>query len=324
MSAGILVLVEQMKGTVADITFEMLGIGRQLADGLGKPLYAVAVGQEAMAVAPSLGKADTVIVAEGADGELPSAEGLTLLLQGLVEQKQATVVLLGGTNLSLGLGTQLSVRAGLPFVNFCRRVRLENQAVVVSSQMLGGKLLADVALPDNRGIISVWPGSFPLDSGRSERTPPVEKVQLPATASKVVFRRFIEPAGGDIDITKADVLVSVGRGIQNADNVALAEELAHLLNGAVSASRPVVDQGWLPLTRQVGKSGMTVRPKLYLALGISGAPEHQEGMKDAPLIIAINTDPKAPIFDIAHYGVAMDVFELIDPLKAALEKRKAN
>jgi electron transfer flavoprotein alpha subunit len=114
-----------------------------------------------------------------------------------------------------------------------------------------------------------------------------------------------------VDITKAPILVGVGRGIQNADNMSLAEELAAALSGVVCASRPVIDQGWLPLTRQVGKSGMTVKPKLYLALGISGAPEHLEGMKQSELIVAVNTDPNAPIFSVAHYGAVVDALELL-------------
>jgi electron transfer flavoprotein alpha subunit len=114
----------------------------------------------------------------------------------------------------------------------------------------------------------------------------------------------------------------VGRGIQQEDNLELAEELAATLGGAVCASRPVIDQGWLPPTRQVGKSGMTVKPKVYLALGISGAPEHQEGMQAADLIIAVNTDPKAPIFDIASYGVELDVLDLLPALAEAIEAKR--
>ncbi|MBI4786388.1 MAG: electron transfer flavoprotein subunit alpha/FixB family protein, partial [Chloroflexi bacterium] len=128
------------------------------------------------------------------------------------------------------------------------------------------------------------------------------------------FKQLIEPEAADVDITKQDILVSVGRGIQSADNLELVEELANALGGAVSASRPIVDNGWLPKARQVGKSGSTVKPKLYFAVGISGAPEHLEGMRDAPLIIAINSDPNAPIFDVAHYGIAADLFDVVPAL----------
>ena len=138
----------------------------------------------------------------------------------------------------------------------------------------------------------------------------------------VVFRRYVEPDTSDVDITKQSVLVAVGRGIQSQDNVQLAEELAQSLGGAVCASRPVIDQGWLPLSRQVGKSGMTVKPRLYLAFGISGAPEHWDGMQNSECIISVNTDPKAPIFDGSHYGVVGDAVELIPLLTDRIKAKK--
>jgi electron transfer flavoprotein alpha subunit len=194
--------------------------------------------------------------------------------------------------------------------------------VGLTSQLFGGKILSDVRLPGNRGVVSVYPGSFPPDAGKSDRKPSIEMLDLPVKETKVIFNKYIEPEAGDIDITKQDILVSVGRGIVNADNIAMVEELADVLGGAVCASRPVIDQGWLPMSRQVGKSGMTVKPKLYFALGISGAPEHQEGMKSCQLIIAVNTDPKAPIFDIAQYGVVADLFEIVPQLVEELKKGK--
>ncbi len=148
------------------------------------------------------------------------------------------------------------------------------------------------------------------------------KPAAPLTAGAVAFDDWVLPEAGDVDITQHDLLVAVGRGIQQKDNLELAEELAQALGGAVCASRPVVDHGWLPPTRQVGKSGMTVKPKLYLALGISGAPEHQEGMKGAELIIAVNTDSKAPIFDVAHFGAEVDVLELLPALTQAIQAKK--
>jgi len=156
-----------------------------------------------------------------------------------------------------------------------------------------------------------------------DRTPAIEEVEVALPSEgRVRFEKYIEPAAGDVDITQQDALVSVGRGIQTRDNIALAEELAEALGGVVSASRPVIDQGWLPLTRQVGKSGATVKPKLYLAAGISGAPEHVEGMKSADLIIAINTDPQAPIFTVAHYGIVGDVLDVLPALSEAVRARK--
>jgi electron transfer flavoprotein alpha subunit len=133
-------------------------------------------------------------------------------------------------------------------------------------------------------------------------------------------KEYIEPEAGDVDISTESLLISVGRGIQSEDNIEIAEELAEALGGVVSASRPVVDQGWLPTSRLVGKSGYQVKPKVYLALGISGAPEHTESITGSEVIIAINTDPAAPIFNIAKYGVVEDIFDLVPVLTEKIEE----
>jgi electron transfer flavoprotein alpha subunit len=170
--------------------------------------------------------------------------------------------------------------------------------------------------------MSIYPGAFPLESGKTDKKPNIEDIDFFKEIEKVKFNKFIEPEAGDVDITKQDILISVGRGIENADNISIADELVEVMGGAVSASRPVIDQGWLPLSRQVGKSGMIVKPKLYFALGISGAPEHVEGMKDSELIIAINKDQSAPIFNIAQYGVCADLNDIIPELIEQLKRRK--
>lgn len=322
MANGILILADHLKGELSDITFEMLGAGRKLADALQAPLHVAVIGRDAGSLAPKLGLADKVFVVDAAQLDLPPASTVAGLLQGLIEQKQESLVLLGWTNLAMGIGSVLSARTNLPFVNFCRNFRVENGAVVVTSQLFGGKILSDVRLADGRGIVSVCPGAFPADAGRSDKTPAVEKAELPVEAPKVTFKKFIEPAAGDVDITKQEVLVAVGRGMQTQDNLSLAEELATTLGGAVCGSRPVIDQGWLPLTRQVGKSGMSVKPRLYLALGISGAPEHVEGMQNSQMIVAVNTDANAPIFDVAQYGVCADVLEILPALTEKIKARK--
>jgi len=323
MNSGILVLVEHLKGAVADVSFEVLGAGRKLADALQARLYAAVLARDAAPLTAGLGLADAVLAAEDSALEAPSPEVVAAVLSQLLAQQQAALVLLPGSNMGIGAGPTLSAATGLPFVNFCKEVKALDGQVVITTQLFGGKILAEVLLAGAGGILSLVAGALPAEAGRSDRAPVVRKVSVTIPPPQVVFKRLLEPAAGDVDITKQDVLVSVGRGIQNQDNIALAEQVAALLNGAVSASRPVVDQGWLPLTRQVGKSGMTVAPKLYLALGISGAPEHWEGMKNAQMIIAVNTDPQAPIFGFAHYGAALDVLDLIEPLKAAIEARKS-
>ena len=323
MSDAILILAEHLRGEIAEITYEMLGAGRKMAEARQVPLYAALLGQDVAPLAAKLGVADKVFVIENPQLAMAPAGILAALLKRLVEEQHVAVVLLGGTNVSMGIGSILSARTKLPFVNFCKNIQCAGGAITLTSQLFGGKILSDTCLASGRGIISVYPGAFAADAGKSERAPTIEKLDLPVEPAKISFRKFIEPEAGDVDITKQTVLVAVGRGIQTQDNIALAEDLAGVLGGAVCASRPVIDQGWLPLSRQVGKSGMTVKPRLYVALGVSGAPEHWEGMQAAQLIIAINTDPKAPIFDGAHYGVCGDALELAPVLTDKLKARKA-
>jgi electron transfer flavoprotein alpha subunit len=322
MAKSILVLAEQLRGGISDITYEMLGAGRAVAQALGVPLEAVLLGSRASQLASSLGAADKVFVADNPELDLAAPETVAELVKGLIEKTGAGIVLVGCTNVSLGIGSILAARSQMPLVNFCRAIKVDGGALICTSQLFGGKILSDVKLADGRGIIGVYPGAFPVEQGRTDRTPPIEAIEVPVQPSKIKFKQYIEPETGDVDITKQNVLVAVGRGIQTQDNVQLAEELAQALGGAVCASRPVIDQGWLPLTRQVGKSGMTVKPRVYLAFGISGAPEHWEGMQNSQCIIAINTDPKAPIFDGAHYGAVTDAVELLPILTEKVKTRK--
>ena len=193
-----------------------------------------------------------------------------------------------------------------------KAIQADGDALRVTASFCGGKMLAEVEVAavagDPHGAAGQFPSRRRSGQGRSRSgaSPPR---RWPAGA--VRFEQWILPEAGDVDITQQEILVAVGRGIQQKDNLEVAEELAQALGGAVCASRPVIDQGWLPATRQVGKSGMTVKPRCFIALGISGAPEHVEGMKDSDLIVAVNTDPKAPIFDVAHYGVVADLLDLV-------------
>ena len=233
------------------------------------------------------------------------------------------VILIPLTNVSMGIGTLLAGRLGVAAVNFCTNLEVVDGAPRAQCLLYGGKIECLVETAAEPAIFGIGPGVRAADKGRSDRAVAIEDFHAEFARTEAVrFARYIEPEAGDVDITRQDILVAVGRGIQSRDNIELAEELAGQLGGTLCASRPVVDQGWLPLSRQVGKSGCTVKPKLYLALGVSGAPEHVEGMRDSALIVAVNTDAEAPIFNVAHYGLVADALELIPVLSEAVQHRK--
>jgi electron transfer flavoprotein alpha subunit len=322
MAGNIWVLAEHWRGRLSDVTPELLTLGRELAGGLGTKLEAVLLGHGAKGLAAALA-ADGVLSVDHAALAEPNPEASCLALAALIEQRKPQAILVPLSNVAADLIGLLPARLKIALVNFCRDVCVVDGRLEARCVLYGGKLEATVAVAGAPAVIGVLPGSRPASAAPSA-APPVTEVpfELPGDL-RVRFEAYVDPEPGDVDVTQQDVLVSVGRGIQTQDNIALAQELAEALGGAVSASRPVIDQGWLPLTRQVGKSGATVKPKLYLAAGISGAPEHVEGMKGAALIVAVNTDPQAPIFSVAHYGYAGDVLEFLPALTAAVKARKA-
>ncbi len=315
MAGNVWVMAEQWRGELSEITYELLALGRELADSLGVRLEAVLLGHEARGLAETLGAADGILYADDPAFAEPTAAARSQTLASLAEERQPHCLLLPLTNVAADLVGILPARLGAPFVNYCRDVRVADGKLEAHCLLYGGKIDAAVGASTEPVLLGILPGVRPADQGRKGGAPSVEDVAASVPdAPRVRFTRYLEPEVGDVDITQQDVLVAVGRGIATEDNVALAEEIATALGGAVCGSRPVIDQGWLPLSRQVGKSGATVKPKLYLAAGISGAPEHVEGMKDSDVIIAINTDPDAPIFSVAHYGLVADCLDVLPAL----------
>lgn len=313
----ILVVAEHLKGEIADVTYELLGKARELGDEVTVAL----LGSGMEGAVSSLGAADKVVSVDHAQLENFNPETWGVTLAAVVEKVSPDLTLIANTSMGMDLAAALSARRDVPLVAYAVDVAIDSGKIVATSQLYGGKIYAESVLEGDSGIVSVLAGSFPADAGRKEGTPTVEKMDAPPAIDdcRLRFVELIEPEGGDVDITQQEVLVAVGRGIQSEDNLGLVEELAHALGGAVCSSRPIVDNKWLPKTRQVGKSGLKVKPKIYLALGISGAPEHIEGMKDAELIVAVNTDETAPIFEHAHYGTTEDLFEIVPALTQKLK-----
>jgi electron transfer flavoprotein alpha subunit len=232
--------------------------------------------------------ADQVLYVDHPALEEFSSDAYLPVLTGLIGERQPRAVLLGSTTIGSDVSGGLSIKLNAPLISQCQQFVVEGSAFKAVSKICGGKIMTETELPETTSLISMIPGGY-----------------APS---------YIEPEAGDVDLEKEPIIVAVGRGIQTEDNIELAQDLADLLGGVVAGSRPVVDQGWLTTSRLIGKSGKSVRPKLYLALGISGAPEHVEGITGSETIIAINSDPVAPIFNVAKYGVNVDLFDLIDPL----------
>lgn len=317
--SDVMVFAERQGDRLADVAYELLAAGWQVSRALGAPLSAVVVGPGARQLAASVG-ADVVLCVEDERLEAFTPDGYLAALQAAVDRRSPRLVLVPSTSQGMDLAAPLAGRTGLPLVAYCSKLWVEDGAVLAHSQVYGGKFTVEVVVPE-RGIVCVLPGRAAAHAP-AEGTPAVELLPLPPGEPRTRFRQRFEPEAGDVDITREEVLVAVGRGIGDRENLALAEELAEALEGAVCASRPLVDQGWLPKNRQVGKSGLVVKPKLYLAVGISGAPEHLEGMKDSELIVAVNSDPRAPIFDVAHYGIVGDLFDYLPALTEAVRQRK--
>jgi electron transfer flavoprotein alpha subunit len=322
----IFVVVEHRLGEIRDITYEMLWKAGDLAEKQSHSVTAVLLGHEVNTFAQDLSdRADTIIVCDNERLKNFSADHYKEILAGLIAESKPLITLIGSTSWGTELAPCLSVKTGLPLATDCIDIIAENGKLTAQRQMYNGKIFANVSFAQSAGcIITIRSGVFPKDK-IGERQAQIVQKDFPLEDAKPAkeFVEFVETAAGDVDITQAELLISVGRGIGEEENIAIIKELAEALNGVVSCSRPVVDKNWLPKYLQVGTSGKSVSPKVYVAVGISGAFQHMAGVSGAGTVIAVNKDPKAPIFRTAHYGIVDDLFKIVPALKnKALEAKK--
>jgi electron transfer flavoprotein alpha subunit len=315
----ILVYIETRGATVQPISLELLTAARELAGALGMKVEALVVAAAPQQAASGLGAADRVLAVADPALEPYTPEAHAAVLAETVRARDPAIVLLGYSSVGLDLAPNLAVRTGRPLVSYCVKLAPAGDTVETESMVYGGKLRAttNAKLP---AIFAVTPGSYAeAQSGAL----PAEILELAPRAAidklRTAFVSETRPPSGAIDLTQADRILCVGRGISDKDSIAIAQEVAAALGAEIAGSRPVIDAGWLPKERQVGKSGTKVKPKLYIAAGVSGAPEHLEGMSAAELIVAINSDAKAPIFGVAHYGTTCDLFDLLPALGERLK-----
>ena len=318
---SILVYLERQARGIRPMSWEALAAGQQLARELGAPLYAVAARGGGLYAAASK-RLDGVIALESEMLVEYSADAWCIALRAAIGKLSPTLVLFPHTYQVRDFGPKLAVSLDRPFVSDAVGVRIEDGQLVFVRQVYQGKLHADVTLGGEPPFFaSLQSGSFRADHLQDSAQPaPIET--LPVEIDPARLRTRPEPAfqelKGEVDLSSAGIIVAVGRGIKSEENIEMARELAAAIDGELAASRPICDNGWLPLERQIGSSGQTVSPKLYLALGISGAIQHVVGMKGSKTIVAINRDPNAPIFEIADYGISGDLFEIVPALIKAL------
>jgi len=321
MNQDIYVVIEHLQGQVAEISYTMLAAAREMAGGSGGQVVGVLLGKNAQKLAENLA-ADKVLYVDHPALEEFNPAAYLAVLPALIEEKQPKAVLLGSTTIGSDIAGGLSYKLNVPLISQCQQVILEGSVIKTVSKICGGKIMTETELPETTTLVTMIPGGFAPEDGQGQGAA-VETVAAPSLDGlRVKLSSYIEPEAADVDLEKEPIIVAVGRGIQTEDNIELAQDLADLLGGAVAGSRPVVDQGWLATSRLVGKSGKRVKSKLYLTLGISGAPEHVEGITGSETIIAINSDPAAPIFNVAKYGANVDLFDLIDPLIEKVREAK--
>ncbi len=319
--SGVLVVMQQNGGVWHRMSWETLAAGQQLAAQLGQGISAAVVGQAGELAGKKLDRVYTV------EHELLAnytADGFTAALEQLIRKANPSFVLFPHTYQVRDFAPKLATRFDKVLVSDCIGLRVESGSPIFVRQLFQGKLNADVKPGGGEPhFVSIQAGAFRADQVEAG-TSPVEQFAPELTADQIRAKPqepFRESARA-VDLTSADIIVSVGRGIKEKDNIPIVEELAKALGAELAASRPICDNGWLPMERQVGSSGQTVSPKMYLAVGISGAIQHLVGMKGAKTIVAINKDANAPIFEVADYGIVGDLFEVVPALVAEVKKAK--
>jgi electron transfer flavoprotein alpha subunit len=323
MNQDTYVVIEHLQGQIAEMSYITVAAARVLAQGTGGDVVAVLLGKDVQRLSDNLA-VDRVLNFDHPLLADFTSDAYQQVLAEVIGDHMPRAVLLGHTSVGMDVAGGLSVQLNLPLVSQCRAVSAGNGTLKFTCQICGGKLMAEGELPDTTTLLTMIPGGFKPEEGQSTQPPEITPLEVPTLENlRVTLKEYIEPDASDVDIAKEPVLIAVGRGLQDEDDLELAEDLADALGGTICASRPVVDKGWLPITRQVGKSGKRVKPRLYLALGISGAPEHVEAITDSEVIIAVNTDPAAPIFDIAQYGVEADMFDLLEVLPDQIREARS-
>jgi electron transfer flavoprotein alpha subunit len=326
----ILVITEQRQGKWNNTSFETLVAAQQIAADTGSGISAVVLGKGVAHFAEEVAAKNIaeVLLVEHDLLEAYTPDGYCLALSQVIAAAKPDLVLFPHTYQVRDFAPKLAAMLGKGMIADCVSFHKEGDKVVFVRQMFQGKTVADVTFQGAAPwFASFQSGAFRADllTAHPNGQAPINKITVELKPEQIRTKplELFKEAKSAVDLTQAPIIVSIGRGIKAPENIPQAEALAKAIGGEMAASRPICDEGWLPMERQIGSSGQTVAPKLYLALGISGAIQHVVGMKGARTIVAINKDQNAPIFEIADYGIVGDIFEVMPALTAALEKAKS-
>lgn len=328
MADSILVVVEQQQGKLNRVSFETIAAAQSIAKDTGWQVEIAVLGSGLDAIAQELAtrQAARVYAIESPQLAVYTSDAYVYVLKQFLSGKRPRLVLMPHTYQVRDFAPSLALALGKTVVPDAVGYKYENGKLLFTRQMFQGKFAADVSFTDEGDL---WMATFQNSAFRGDQAEagnaPIEtvNVNVPDGVVRVQAHEIFKEAKQAVDLSQSEVIVAVGRGIREQKNLAMAEELAQLLGGDIAASRPICDSGWLPLDRQIGSSGQTIAPKLYIGLGISGAIQHIVGMKGSRTIIAINKDAEAPIFEIADVGVVANLFDVVPPLIEEIKKAKA-
>jgi electron transfer flavoprotein alpha subunit len=326
----IALLIEHREGQIKDINFEMLTLAHKIAVTQPQEITSIILSDNCPPIADAIKNyCHNIICIESENLQNFNTQIYLPVLSKIIQEIKPTLTMIGHTGFGTDLAPYLATHLSLPLLTDIFDIELSPEKLLIRRQMYGGKINAEIISKKLPAMITVRAGSFEKIFASqlqiSNLNAKVTKQSFDFNPTILQMSKFIEygevPTTG-IDITKSDVLIAIGRGIKEQKNLAVIEQFASDINGTLACTRPIIDAGWLPKDRQVGSSGKTVKPKLYVALGISGAFQHISGMKGSETIIAVNKDPEAPIFSVAHYGVVGDLLKVVPMLANRIKELK--
>jgi len=324
MSNGILVFIEHKAGSLNKTSLEAIVAAQKLGSDTGQKVSAVVLGSPGLAQEIGAYDLEKIISADHARLAEYTPDAYADALEQVVRAADPQYVIMSHTYLARDFAPKVAARFGKGLIGDCIRMNVDGGKTTFTRRIFLGKLDADVVSEgEPPTFVTFQSGAFRGDQARKGSTAQIEEKPVEVSEARMKPEPPFQEAKQAVDLSKAAIIVAVGRGIKSKDNLALAEKLAEALGGDLAASRPICDAEWLPIDRQIGSSGQTVAPKLYVAIGISGAIQHLVGMKNSQTIVAINKDPEAPIFDIADYGIVGDLFEAVPVLIEEIKKLKA-